>query len=61
MPKRLRALLLVMVVGLFASACGSDSQTAESSSVVAATAAGGQIDFGALEGTDTVLWFWAPW
>ena len=54
MPKRLRPLLLVMVVGLFASACGSDSQTAESSSVVAATAAGGQIDFGALEGLSLI-------
>ncbi len=26
-----------------------------------ATADGGQIDLGSLEGTDTVLWFWAPW
>ncbi len=25
------------------------------------TADGGQIDFGSLEGQDTVLWFWAPW
>jgi len=22
---------------------------------------GGQIDFGSLQGQDTVLWFWAPW
>lgn len=28
---------------------------------VVATVAGGQIDFGSLEGQDTVLWFWAPW
>lgn len=26
-----------------------------------ATVAGGQLDLGALEGQDTVLWFWAPW
>jgi len=30
-------------------------------SIVVATSAGGQIDFGSLEGQDTVLWFWAPW
>ena len=29
--------------------------------VVVSTVAGGQIDFGSLEGQDTVLWFWAPW
>jgi len=22
---------------------------------------GGQIDLNSIEGTDTVLWFWAPW
>jgi hypothetical protein len=22
---------------------------------------GGQLDIGSIEGTDTVLWFWAPW
>jgi len=25
------------------------------------TVAGGQVDLGAVEGQDTVLWFWAPW
>lgn len=29
--------------------------------VATGTVAGGQIDFGSLEGQDTVLWFWAPW
>lgn len=29
--------------------------------VVYDTVTGGQIDLGALEGQDTVLWFWAPW
>lgn len=25
------------------------------------TVDGGQFDMGSIEGTDTVLWFWAPW
>ena len=25
------------------------------------TVSGGQFDLNSLEGTDTVLWFWAPW
>lgn len=25
------------------------------------TVSGGQFDLGSVEGTDTVLWFWAPW
>ena len=25
------------------------------------TVSGGQIDGSSLEGTDTILWFWAPW
>lgn len=29
--------------------------------VLADTVAGGQIDFGSLQGQDIVLWFWAPW
>ena len=28
---------------------------------VAPTVGGGQLEFGSLEGQDTVLWFWAPW
>lgn len=35
--------------------------SAEAVPVVFDTVAGGQIDLGALEGQDTVLWFWAPW
>ncbi len=64
MPSRLRLSLVAFAVALVAVACGSESQSVESaedSSLVAATASGGQIDFGSLEGTDTVLWFWAPW
>lgn len=29
--------------------------------ITLATSTGGQIDFGSLQGQDTVLWFWAPW
>lgn len=61
MSKRLRLSLVAFAVALLAAACASDSQTTESTSLVAATASGGQIDFGSLEGIDTVLWFWAPW
>ncbi len=31
------------------------------STEVLATISGGQIDFGALQGQDALLWFWAPW
>ena len=55
-------LLLTALALLTATACGASqsSETAATERVVA-TAAGGQIDLNALEGTDTVLWFWAPW
>lgn len=48
------------------TAAAQESSPAEPEGVsfpdfVATTADGGQIDFGALEGQDTVLWFWAPW
>lgn len=29
--------------------------------LVAPTASGGQIDFNDLQGSPTMLWFWAPW
>ena len=60
MPKRLSPLILTVLLAILASGCGSDSQASDSGTIVD-TAAGGQIDFGSLEGTDTVLWFWAPW
>jgi len=57
--------LLFVVLALFAVACGSDSGDTSAaergSDTVADTADGGQIDFGSLEGSDTMLWFWAPW
>jgi hypothetical protein len=38
-----------------------DCDERRSVSLVGETTTGGQIDFNSLEGTDTVLWFWAPW
>jgi hypothetical protein len=38
-----------------------EQSSAEAVPVVYDTVAGGQLDFGSLEGQDTVLWFWAPW
>ena len=65
---RSRHLLAVLVgLGLLATACGSGATPSEASGADAGaaemipTADGGQIDLGSLEGTDTILWFWAPW
>ena len=72
---RLRpALAALAVFGLAAAACGgsgsgsgSEAQGASNETAAATTAAvlptasGGQLDLGSLEGTDYVLWFWAPW
>lgn len=45
------------------SGAGTDETVAAGSAMegVFATVAGGQLDLGATEGQDTVLWFWAPW
>mgnify|MGYP001827411746 CR=1 FL=1 len=59
---------MVVVVALLASACGGDdvgdaggaADVATAAGVVP-TAGGGQIDFGDLEGSPAMLWFWAPW
>lgn len=45
----------------------TDDTTAETTTAAPASAdqvgliGGGQFDLGSIEGTDTVLWFWAPW
>lgn len=64
------AVAAAMAVALFVSACGS---TGEADPVVAAepvedsaagaltTVSGSQIEINSLEGSDTILWFWAPW
>lgn len=59
----------MLVVALLLAACGSDTDTETASSgggdsypqFTAATVDGAQLEFGSLEGRDTVLWFWAPW
>ena len=38
-----------------------DAPESAAQSVVLPTVGGGQIDLGSVEGTDTILWFWAPW
>lgn len=74
---RIRTAAASAALVLTLAACGSEASTteaataapdAESSAPVGlevegsfATVAGGQLDVGALEGQDTVLWFWAPW
>lgn len=65
---RVRHLLAVLIgLGLLATACGSGSTPSDDAgadpgaAAMAPTADGGQIDLGSLEGTDTILWFWAPW
>ncbi len=69
-PRWIRRTLVAGVLALGLASCGSDSSPTEAAGAGAdevpaagfvPTAAGGQIDIGALEGTDTVLWFWAPW
>ncbi len=68
----LRCLVAVVSLSLALVACGSDGSDDVASDAppatsstpnpgVVPTADGGQIDFGSLEGSDTLLWFWAPW
>ena len=64
---------LVATLALVAAACSSDdSDTADATASEAASSAelldfnadlldGGEFDAASVEGTDTVLWFWAPW
>lgn len=58
--RTLRLTLVLAVLAIVTASCGS-ATTDDEVSPVGQTAAGGQIDFNSLEGTDTVLWFWAPW
>ncbi len=77
MALSLRVGLLSCAVALtfVAAACGTEGNSASDSvpsddvpgeagaplDFTVATADGGQLDFGTLEGRDVVLWFWAPW
>jgi thiol-disulfide isomerase/thioredoxin len=69
---RTRLLSLTAAVALTLAACGgsdggtgaavsSANNSSDGISFTAATLGGDTIDSGSLEGTDTVLWFWAPW
>lgn len=72
---RLRAAAVVAALSFVVAACGGGASTTDASAQPASesapaapvidgvfdTVSGSQIDFGSLEGQDTVLWFWAPW
>ncbi len=62
------------VAALLLSACAADDEVtvvdeatvvddaaAPAESELLPTVSGGQIDTNSLEGSDTILWFWAPW
>jgi len=59
------AVAALLVAGCAANddqALAAEDQTAEAAeSALLPTVSGGQIDINSLEGTDTILWFWAPW
>lgn len=69
--RRLRQVIAgAAVAALLVSACTADDDqalvaedqtTAAVDAGVLPTVGGGQIDTNTLEGTDTILWFWAPW
>ena len=68
MSFRVRSLLVAVVLGLVASACGGGptaSVGTGSANVQLgdefATLSGETIDLASLQGEDVVLWFWAPW
>lgn len=68
---RLRPAIVGMTVAaMLFSACAGDDEAltageeatgATTNTGVLPTVSGGQIDTNSLEGTDTILWFWAPW
>lgn len=74
MPLHRRLLVLAVLFGLVATACGGGASTANSDAPSAlgsaaisplagefATFGGPSIDLASLQGQDVVLWFWAPW
>lgn len=65
-----RAITGAVIAALLFSACAADDDEAvatddQSAEVTATgvlpTVSGSQIDVNSLEGSDTILWFWAPW
>lgn len=68
-----RAIAGAALAALLISACAADDDATEATGEPATeeaaatdtgvlpTVSGGQIDINSLEGTDTILWFWAPW
>lgn len=64
-----RAIAGAAIVALLFSACAADDEPLDAGGRAAEVAAtgvlptvsGAQIDTNSLEGSDTILWFWAPW
>ena len=57
---RPRLPVIALLAMLVLPHAGSAADVATAAGVVP-TAGGGQIDFGDLEGSPAMLWFWAPW
>ena len=55
------ALLAVTLALAVVPGCGTERTIEPVSTAVIPTLDGGQVDFGALQGRDVFLWFWAPW
>lgn len=71
-PNRFRTVVVALAVGVVFVGCGGGSETSSRDATATSSAGppaaqlvdlvgGGQIDLNSIEGTDTVLWFWAPW
>ena len=65
--RRVLAALGVVLVGVTAGACGRDGGSPTTVALddpfagTAMTVEGGQVDLGAFDDKDLVVWFWAPW
>lgn len=63
--------MIAVAMAFALAACSSDTDATTSAEAapatvgfptfVASTVDGGQIDLGSIQGTDVVLWMWAPW
>ncbi|MDP3892991.1 redoxin family protein [Nocardioides sp.] len=66
--RMLRGLLILLALTLAVAGCGTDTTTDEADGAgatdlafTATTLEGEEFDGTSLDGTPTVLWFWAPW
>lgn len=61
LPAFLATLTALAVLVFVAAACGTGEEDRAALSFTAAELSGGELDASTLQGTDVVLWFWAPW